>query len=45
MKKLFFTTILLLAATFSMAQWITEFPITLTTADGLPGEKLVNSYL
>lgn len=45
MKKLFFTTILLLAATFSMAQWTTEFPITLTTADGLPGEKLVNSYL
>ncbi|MBR5511097.1 MAG: hypothetical protein IKU50_02715 [Bacteroidaceae bacterium] len=45
MKKLFFTTIFLLAATFSMAQWITEFPITLTTADGLPGEKLVNSYL
>ena len=45
MKKLFFTTIFLLAATFSMAQWITEFPITLTTADGLPGMKLVNSYL
>ena len=42
-KNLFLTTLLMLVATLGMAQK-TTWPITLTTADGLPGEYVVQSY-
>ncbi len=34
----------MLMALFGMAQGTTKFPITLTKADGLPGQKLVQNY-
>ena len=39
------TCLLTLVAAFGMAQETTKFPITLTTADGLPGNKIVQNYV
>ena len=42
-KNLFLTSLLVLIATFGMAQKA-SWPITLTTADGLPGKQIVKNY-
>ena len=39
------TCLLTLVAAFGMAQETTKFPITLTTADGLPGPKIVQNFV
>ena len=44
-KNLLLTCLLTLIATFGMAQEISKFPITLTTADGLPGNFVVQNYM
>ena len=44
-KNFLLTSLLMLVATFSMAQEISKFPITLTTADGLPGPKIVQNFV
>ena len=44
-KNLLLTCLLTLVAAFGMAQETTKFPITLTTADGLPGNKIVQNYV
>ena len=44
-KSLLLTCLLTLVAAFGMAQETTKFPITLTTADGLPGPFVVQNYL
>ena len=43
-KNLLLTCLLSLVAMFAMAQETTTWPITLTTADGLPGSKVVRNY-
>ena len=42
-RNLLLTCLLSLVATFAMAQTAT-WPIVLTTADGLPGERIVRNY-
>ena len=42
-KNLFLTSLLVLVATLGMAQKA-SWPITLTTADGLPGKQIVKNY-
>ena len=44
-KSLLLTCLLTLVAAFGMAQETTKFPITLTTADGLPGPKIVQNFV
>ena len=44
-KNLLLTCLLTLVAAFGMAQETTKFPITLTTADGLPGSRIVQNYV
>ena len=45
-KNLLLTSLLTLVAAFGMAQeTTTKFPITLTTADGLPGPKIVQNFV
>ena len=43
-KNLLLTCLLTLVAAFGIAQETTKFPIELTTADGLPGSKVVRNY-
>ena len=45
MKKLFTTTLFVLIAIFCVAQEKHEWPITLTRADGLPGDKIVLNHV
>ncbi|MBR5847983.1 MAG: hypothetical protein IKY69_00780, partial [Bacteroidaceae bacterium] len=44
-KNLLLTCLLTLVAAFGMAQETTKFPITLTTAEGLPGPKIVQNFV
>ena len=41
-KNLLLTCLLTLVAAFGVAQETTKFPITLSKADGLPGEEVMN---
>ena len=43
-RNLLLTCLLSLVATFAMAQQTAKWPIVLTTADGLPGERIVRNY-
>ena len=44
-KNLLLTSLLSLFAFAGFAQETAQWPITLTTADGLPGEKIVQNYV